>query len=29
MRFAMIAWNLIALGSMGWMWKTASLAHPK
>ena len=25
MRFAMVAWNLIALGSMPWIWWQASL----
>ena len=27
MRFFMLAWNTIALGSMGWVWQTASLAR--
>ena len=27
MRFFMLAWNAIALGSMGWVWQTASLAR--
>jgi hypothetical protein len=25
MRFAMVAWNVIALGSLPWMWWQASL----
>jgi 4-hydroxybenzoate polyprenyltransferase len=27
MRIFMLAWNAIALGSMGWVWSTASLAR--
>ena len=28
MRFALLAWNLVALLSMPWVWKTASLTRP-
>jgi 4-hydroxybenzoate polyprenyltransferase len=27
MRFFLLAWNAIALGSIGWVWRTASLAR--
>ena len=28
MRFFLIGWNLAAVGSMGWVWSTATLVHP-
>ncbi len=28
MRFFLLAWNAAAVGSMGWVWFTATLTHP-